>query len=192
MQKPRSPPIASTGAQIGGKMAKMPIWHRWVVSAADYLLRQIGSGASRPLAAPTVNAIDCSILLRRFKGLHANHKARSWFANRDFASELSRLLRAWGPVRSGRRGPGHQRIYRGRSDERRQALEQCGGQCSKGRPQHPMLQYGRYCVGCRCNRMALVLRGSQDCVWLDRVGLSPRGALTKGTGSSTSRPPRVS
>jgi hypothetical protein len=28
--------------------------------------------------------------------------------------------------------------------------------------------------------MALVLRGSQDCVWLDRVGLSPRGALTKG------------
>jgi len=42
MQKPRSPPIASTRAQIGGKMAKMPIWHRWVASAADYLLRQIG------------------------------------------------------------------------------------------------------------------------------------------------------
>jgi hypothetical protein len=26
-------------AQIGGKMAKMPIWRRWVISAADYLLR---------------------------------------------------------------------------------------------------------------------------------------------------------
>jgi hypothetical protein len=34
--------------------------------------------------------------------------------------------------------------------------------------------------------MALVLRGSQDCVWLDCVGLSPRGALTKGTAH---RPP---
>ena len=89
------------------------------------------------------------------------------------------------PVRSRGRRPGHRRIYRGRSDERRQALEQCGGQCSKGRPQHTMLQYGRYCARCRCNRMALVLRGSPDWVWLDSVGLSPRGALTKGTGSSS-------
>jgi hypothetical protein len=96
------------------------------------------------------------------------------------------------PVRSCGRGPGHRRIYRGRSDERRPALEQCGGQCSKGRPQHPMLQHGRYCTGCRCKRMALVLRGSQGCVWLDRVGPSPRDALTKGTGSWTSWPPRVS
>jgi hypothetical protein len=30
------------GAQIGGKMAKMPIWHRRVISAADDPLRQIG------------------------------------------------------------------------------------------------------------------------------------------------------
>src|SRR5260370_41561174 len=93
------------------------------------------------------------------------------------------------PVRSRGRRPGHRRICRGRSDERRQALEQCGGQCSKGRPQHPMLQYGRYCAGCRRNRMALVLRGSPDWVWLDSVGLSPRGALTKGTGSSSTVDP---
>ena len=30
------------GPQIGGKMAKMRIWHRWVISAADHPLRQIG------------------------------------------------------------------------------------------------------------------------------------------------------
>ena len=56
----------------------------------------------------------------------------------------------------------------------------------KGRPQHPMLQYGRYYAGCRRNRMALVIWGSQDCLWLNRVGLSPRDSLTKATGSSAS------
>jgi hypothetical protein len=76
--------------------------------------------------------------------------------------------------------------YRGRSDERRPALEQRGGRCSKGRPQHPMLQHRRYYAGSRCNRMALVLRGLQDCVWLDRVGALPRDALTK---APVRRPP---
>jgi hypothetical protein len=43
MQTPRSPPIASTGgADRREKMAKMRIWHRWVISAADHPLRQIG------------------------------------------------------------------------------------------------------------------------------------------------------
>src|SRR5258707_6904607 len=44
---------------------------------------------------------------------------------------------------------------------------------------------GDIAPGCRCNRMALVLRGSPDWVWLDSVGLSPRGTLTKGAGSSS-------
>ena len=63
-------------------------------------------------------------------------------------------------------------------------------ECSKGRPQHPMLQHRRYCRY-RCNRMALVLRGSQNRVWLDRVGLSPRAALTKGRVRRPPGPPRV-
>jgi hypothetical protein len=52
-QTPGSPRIATPGAQIGGKMAKLPVWHRCVISAADHPLRlgQIGPVLRSPSRA---------------------------------------------------------------------------------------------------------------------------------------------
>jgi hypothetical protein len=46
------------GAQIGGRMAKMPIWHRWVINAADQvILRPVlrNQSALEPAALRCIN-----------------------------------------------------------------------------------------------------------------------------------------
>jgi hypothetical protein len=48
---------APGGGQIGRKMAKMPIWHRCVISAAGHPLRQIGQ-IGRVLRSPARASLD--------------------------------------------------------------------------------------------------------------------------------------